>query len=282
MGGSSSKSSVQITNEFFNKTINQFISDNSQKVDASGIFTTNLVARNIKQRGCNIKAAQTIDAKVTATGKLEQKDQTELKETLKNAAATAIDNSAAQKNGFLSTSIANNTEARTNLKNKVTNIIENTMESTTVQEIFAKMNAKATMDFTGLDVECYEWQCKMDPNLCTYTMDQNIKADIVARGISAKLTEALTQTIKENTTDNTIKQSSTQLNAGLDEITGQLFGFLGAYKWVAIASVVAICCIVLVMVGGVTFLGQTDAGQNAIRKGANVAANVAAARAGKF
>lgn len=278
MGGSSSKSSVQVTNEFFNKTINQFISDNSQTVNASGILSTTLKASNMKMRGCALRASQNIDATVTATGKLDQQDLTNLTEKLKTEAASAIDNAAAQNNGFLSTSIANNTEARTNLKNKVTNIIENTMKSSTVQQIVAKMNAKEDMDFSGLEAECYPETCKIDPNLCVYTMDQNLKAEIVAKGISTKLTTALADTITENTADTSVKQTATQKNAGLDEITGQLFGFLSAYKWVAIASIVMCCCIVLVLVGGVAFLGQTDAGQNAIRTGSQVAA----ARAGGF
>ncbi len=271
MGGNTSKSALEVTNEFFDKTTNEFILKNSQTVDATGILTTNLVARNIKSKGCVINAAQTIDASVTATGKLDSDDKIQLKEHLKSEATAAIENSAAQKNGFLNASIANNTEARTNLKNKVTSIIENTMNSEAVQNIYAKMDGKADMDFTGLDIECYEWQCKLNPKLCTYTMDQNIKGTILAKGIATKLTDALADTIKENTTNNTVTQSSTQTNTGIDEITGQLFGFLSAYKWVVIASIIAICCIVLIMVGGVAFLGQTDAGQNAIRAAANKA-----------
>lgn len=254
MGGNTSKSSVQQTSEFFNKTINSFISENTQKVNATGILVNSASFKRANFKGCGVKVSQNIDATVTATGQLDTQDILALTTKLKTDTEKEIDNAASQKNGFLTTAIANNSEARTNLKTKVTNIIENTMKSSSVQEIFANMNARNATDFDGLNQECYAEICKIDPSLCIFTLDQNIKAEIVAKGVSAKLTQALADTIAENTEKVKVKQSASLENLGLESMQAGI-----------IASVIACVCCLLILVGAFVMLGQSDAGQNVIR-----------------
>ena len=52
MGGNSSKSSVQQTNEFFNKTTNSFVSENSQKVSASQLNLNKVNLQRANFAGC--------------------------------------------------------------------------------------------------------------------------------------------------------------------------------------------------------------------------------------
>jgi hypothetical protein len=252
MGGNTSKSSVQVVNEFFNKQTSEFIVNNSQTVDATGILSQNIEFGSIKSKGCRIDFSQTIDASVSSTGQMSEANIQDLTTHLKNAASSEIDNAASQKNGFLTTAIANSSEARTNLKNKVTNIIENTMSSTSVQNIFAKMNATQTAKYNDMDVECdpaYRNRGEFD-----FVASQHIKAQIVAKGVADKLTSALSTTIAENTVDNKVKQTASLQNLGLESMQAGI-----------ISSVVGCVICLLIMVGAFVLLGQSDAGQNVIR-----------------
>ena len=142
MGGNQSKSSVQQVNEFFNKTTNSFISSNSQQVQASSLNTNTLLFPRSKFIKCKVSIKQSIDSDVIATGQMSIENISALTAKLKSDASAAIDNAASQKSGFLAPSIANSASATTDLKNKVTNIVENTMKSETVQNIFANAQNK--------------------------------------------------------------------------------------------------------------------------------------------
>jgi hypothetical protein len=216
MGGNTSKSSVQQVNEFFNKTTNDFVSANSNKVDASNMSQQSINAAGATIDGCRVNFNQTITSGTVSTGKMENKSIQDLTTELKNKAQTAIDNAATQKNGFLNASIANSTSATTNLKNTVTNIIENKMKSTNVQEVFSKAQNVQVNELQGMTMKCYpayrfqnEWDLQVN---------QNIKSDVVAKGVADNLTQALSTVIADNTSELTLKQSSTQTNAGLDDL----------------------------------------------------------------
>ena len=196
MGGNSSKSSVQQVNEFFNKTTNDFVSANSNKVDASNMSQQSIDASGVTIDGCRVNFNQTITSGTVSTGKMENKTIQDLTADLKNKAQAAIDNAASQKNGFLNTSIANSTEATTNLKNSVTNVIENTMKSTNVQEVFAKAQNVQINKLSGMTMKCYpEYRFKNEWDL---QVNQNIKSDVVAKGVADNLTKDLSKLIEDN------------------------------------------------------------------------------------
>lgn len=254
MGGSSSKSSTQVTNEFLTKVTNEMIVENSQKVQASSLNINKISARGSTFKNCTpLVFKQGIDSETIATGKMTEQNIQDLTSKLKSEASNAIENAATQQSGFLAPQFANSSSARTNLKNKVENIIQNTMVSKSVQDIFANANNKNDADFSDLYMECEKDPDKKglpcnntDQSGCALVVDQNIKAKVMAEAIGDKLTQALSSTIAEATVDNKSKNTSTQENTGVDAITGQLFGFLGA--WGAAGPIISVCCCCIIVI----------------------------------
>lgn len=276
MGGNSSKSAVTQTNEFFNKTTNSFVSENSQKVSASALNINKLNFQRATFKGCRVAIRQTIDSDVIATGEMTTQNIQDLTTKLKNDASTAIDNAAKQSNGFIAPAVANSASATTNLKTTVTNIIDNTMSSKTVQDIFANASNKNDGDFSDLYYECdpaYKTRgsCNASDSAgCDFVVDQNIKSKVVAKGIADAITKALASTIADNTVVADVKQTSTQENAGVSELVDSIFkGLTGIYGIIA-------CVICVIILGALAFL-LSPAGQS----GANKLASAGAARMGK-
>jgi len=249
MGGNTSKSSVQQVNEFFNKTTNDFVSENSNEVSATNLNTQTISVRGSKFKNCIVDLSQTIQATTVSTGKMENKSIQDLTTELKNKAQTAIDNAATQKNGFLSASIANSTSATTNLKTTVTNIIENTMKSTNVQKVFSDARNIQDLDFSSIDMECAPaYRIPGQPDL---VINQNLKSEVVAKGIADNLTEALSTVIAENTSDTTVKQKSEQHNAGIDDVIKALTEGWGIIILVFLLCLcMALLAVPLLMSGG--------------------------------
>ena len=167
---------------------------------------------------------------------MENKSIQDLSTALQNQAKTAIDNAATQGNGFFSTAIANSTEAKTDLKNKVTNIIDNTMKSTNVQKIFSDARNLQDLDFSHIDMECAPAYRIAGQN--DLVINQKLKSAVVAKGVADNITQALSQVIVDNTADTTVKQKADQKNAGLDDLVSAIFSGWG---------MIVIGCIILLM-----------------------------------
>jgi len=270
MGGNQSKSSVQQTNEFFNKTTNSFVSENSQQVQASSLNSQNMDFSGAEFIKCRAAFIQSINSTVVASGQMTTQNINDLTAKLKNDATTAIDNAAAQKSGFLAPSVANSASATTDLKTKVNNIIETTMKSSTVQNIFANANNIQNLASPKLKYECdpayrTPGACSSkDQTGCDFVADQNIVANVTAKGVADALTKAMTSVIADNTTDTTVKQTAKQETQGLNDLVDSVFkGLTGIWGIIA--------CIVCVLCCGVLAFMLSPAGQNATAAGANIA-----------
>jgi hypothetical protein len=273
MGGNQSKSSVQQTNEFFNKQTNSFMSSVSQNVSATAGARQSVNLADTNFTGCRVNVSQGAQTTLTASGTLKSQNVQDLKTKLQNDAKTAIDNAASQKSGFLAPSIANSASATTDLKNKVTNIIENTMSSSTVQNIVANAQNNQSINAGKLVATC-DPKYRL-PGEYDFNFDQNILQSVTAKGIADALTNALSDTITQNTTDTAVKQTAKQETQGVNDLVDSVFkGMTGI--WAIIA-----CIVCIIIVGAAAFL-LSPAGQDATRTAANAGASMAKARFGKF
>lgn len=248
MGGNSSKSAVEQTNEFLNETITEIVSKNSQTVTASGENIQTIKGANIVSDGCVINVSQSMTTEVTSTGKMESVTNAEISAQLQTAVDAKIDSDASQKGGFLSPAIANSAEAKTSLKTTVKNIIKTTMESENVQTIIAAARGRQDADFEGMTIKCYpEFNPERKPDLI---IDQNLKSSVVAKGIADALTKALETVIEENTVDSDAKNGAKNDNGGLDDLV-KAFGkaikdIFGGITGIYVAACIA-CVIMLVI-----------------------------------
>jgi hypothetical protein len=273
MGGNSSKSSVQQTNEFFNKQTNSFMSSVSQNVSATAGARQSVNLADTNFTGCRVNVSQGAQTTLTASGTLKSQNVQDLKTKLQNDAKTAIDNAAAQKSGFLAPSVANSASATTDLKNKVTNIIENTMSSSTVQNIVANAQNNQSINAGKMVATC-DPKYRL-PGEYDFNFDQNILQSVTAKGIADALTNALSDTIATATTDTAVKQTAKQETQGVNDLVDSVFkGMTGIWAIIAV-----ICCVIIC--GALIFL-MSPAGQDATRTAANAGAGMAKARMGKF
>jgi hypothetical protein len=267
MGGNSSKSSVDQTNEFFNKTTNSFMSSLSQNVQASG--GTRQVANfaDAVFTNCRVNVSQGTTTNVTASGTLKSENIQALTAKLKSDSTAAIDNAAAQKSGFLAPSIQNSAEATTSLKNKVTNIIDNTMQSSTVQNIVATALSNQDINAARMIGTC-DPKYRV-PGEYDFNFDQNILQSVTAKGIADALTSSLADTIATSTVDNTVKQKSTQETQGLNDLVDSIFKGL-----TSIYGIIGILCVCICL--AILAFALSPAGQKATTTAANAGAAYAA------
>lgn len=243
MGGNSSKSSVQQTNEFFNKQTNSFMSSVSQNVSATAGARQSVNLADTNFTGCRVNVSQGAQTSVTASGTLSSQNVQDLKTKLQNDAKSAIDNAASQKSGFLAPSIANSASATTDLKNKVTNIIENTMSSSTVQNIVANAQNNQSVNASKLVATC-DPKYRL-PGEYDFNFDQKILQSVTAKGIADAITNALSDTIATATTDTAVKQTATQQTQGVNDLVDSVFKGLGSMYGIIALIICCCCCAVL-------------------------------------
>jgi hypothetical protein len=271
MGGSSSKSAIQQTNEFFNRQTNSFMSSTSQNISASGGTRQIANFSDASFLKCRVNVSQGTTTNITASGTLKTENIQDLTARLKNDAQTAIDNAATQNTGFLAPTVANNATAVSNLKTTVTTIIDNTMKSETVQNIFANAQNNQDINAARMVAEC-DPQYRL-PGEYDFNFDQNILQSVTAKGVADALTKALTDTIIENTSATDVTQSSTQENAGISQLVDSVFKGLTGIWGIIAAILCVICC-------GVLIFMLSPAGQSATTTAASAGANIAKSRYG--
>lgn len=212
-----------------------------------------------------LKTGQKINSTTQSSTNLTGTTKQQMISELQSSVTAAVNQAANAQAGFFSTGTAES-KNRTDLKNAVEQSLTTTTLNETIQQaITNSVNINDAKIIIGGSV---------------IGSDLDFSQDIVATAIALNVIDSVIENINTSLASSgsnlTVTQQATAASAGIDTITGQLFNFLGQYKWALIACIVAICCIVLILVGGVAFLGQTPAGQEAISTGAQVAA----ARAG--
>lgn len=271
MGGNSSKTSSQQTQEFFNQTTNSFMDSHSQTVNASasGVNTINLQGADLS--GCRTYLSQDIDTSVTATGQLAPESVANLNTQLQNSASQKIDQMAQQKSGFLAPSVMNSATATSNLKTKVTNIINNTMQSSTVQNIISTANNLNVANNQGLKASCdpaykLPGPCgRSGQDGCDFVIDQKLKQTVVAKGISDAITKALFSDSVVNSSVQAATQTATQQTQGVNDLVDSIFkGLTSIYGIICIICV----CICLALLA----FALSPAGQQATTNASGAAA----------
>jgi len=257
MGGNTSKTSVQQTNEFMTKITNSFVSENSQKVSAQSNNINAASFRGAKIKGCAVKVNQSITSDTVATGKMTVQNIQDLTAKLKSESAAAIDQQAKTTTGFLAPAFGNSSTSATDIKNKVDTVIDNTMKSSTVQDIFARANNTNSADFAGVEYECFQWQ---SPEERAIIVDQNIKATVVAKGVADAITQALSKDEVLGSLVTDVKQTATTESKGLDDLVKAIFeGITGIYGVIALI-VICCCCVCCCVLIGAVAMGSGGGG----------------------
>ena len=254
MGGNTSKSDVTQVNEFFKQQTEKFMTENRNTVNASNTGTAQVNLTRSKIKKCKFYTKNGVDLSTTATAQLSAQQITQMLSQLKTATDTEIDNLAKQSNGFIAPAVANSAEATTNLKNSVKEIIDREVTVKNIQEVVANAQGTATTDFVDMELECdpayRDNTAPCDPvngsTGCDFVIDNNVKSHLVAKGVADMITDALSSTVSENTNKAVVKQSSTQENAGLDDLVAAITGPYAMISGIIVAVILIIICVVVI------------------------------------
>jgi len=257
MGGNQSKTSSTVTNDFLTQITSSFMSQNSQNVTASAY---NINQANFSQAtitDCNVNISQNIDMSSVATGHMTVQNQQQLATALQNAMQQKIQQAATQQNGFLAPAFANSAQATSDVVNRSNTVIATTISSSTVQNIFATANNTNNADFSHLTYTCSPTYPK------TFTLDQSIKAQIVAQGVSDAITSAMQNDSVLNSAITDLSQTASQTNAGLDDLIKAItsvWGIIGMVICVLICAAILIVPMMLKPGGGGGGCGNNNGG----------------------
>ena len=255
MGGNQSRTFVQETRDFINEQTTEILNEMKQTASATGEATNTLDFTGAEFTDCRFAATQTIDASAIAQIQLSSDQTNSIADKLAAAINDKIDQTASQENGFLNTSVANDVDAVTDLKEKVKNVIQTTISNKTVQDAFAQMKATNAQNFSGFHMKCNpkyreRGACgKNDQTGCDFYVDQNAKVAVMATVIADQTTKNLFDNDTINNATSDIQQSSDQENSGIEAAIKALFdgirdAFTGplAAVWIAAVIMCCLCC----------------------------------------
>jgi hypothetical protein len=213
MGGNSSKQTVETTlqTEVLNKTIQNFITTNSQTVTASGSNIQKLDVEIGDVIGCNINFGQKIDSEVTSSGQLKT---TELSD-LQTKADTHLDNNVdalmEKMSGFASLQVGNNTQqsVKQTITNKLQNITEKTFETNNYNDIVASV-----VNIQAQKLKIGNFDCTKGGQL---DMSQDISSKVIATALTDQLIDRF---MKDEQVVDVINQIETE-QANRDEGAGE-------------------------------------------------------------
>lgn len=253
--GSKAKTETNIDLKTINSTVNDFISEKSNKVTASGINLNDMELVIGRTSGhCNIDASQKITSTQTTTGELSPTDMKDLRNKIKAAADASIDQQAQSKSGFFQTAPATS-ENISRYKNTVENKIENKVTDRQIQEIsnsvFNKNTKKVTLG------ECTD-DSKLD-------FSQDIVSQLVTQGIMKGVSQAIAGAETEVAEKIGIKSGSGAKGSGLEDVIASIFAGLTSIWGIIALILCVICC-------GVLIFMLSPAGQKATTTAANAGA----------
>jgi hypothetical protein len=287
MGGNSSKQTIETTlqTDVLNKTVQNFITDNSQSVSASGVNFQNMDIELGDVTGCNIKFGQTIDSQVASTGELSA---TELS-AMESKAQTHLDNNVGalmeKMSGFASVQFETDTEqdVRQNISNKLRNITEKTFETSNYNEIVASV------------VNTQKQKIKIGNYDCTTGGQLDVSQDISSKVIASALTDQVIDRFMKDEqivgVVNKIEAEQSNKDEGVGEAVGVAAEGVGEgvgnaargigegvgsiFGGGSAGSIIALICILLMLLGLGYFLmkkkGRAAAGAGAAGAAAGAA-----------
>jgi len=234
---------------------------NIQTCDASGI---NIQEMNImvgtSHPGCKITAGQTIKSSVECEGEFKPQNIVDMKDEIANDLKQAAAQEIETKGDMFQTASVES-DVSTKVDQEIQNIVDTQITTENVNTVAA---TSVNIQTNGLTVvNCYD----------TIDYSQNITAQVTAKAITQSLTQAIMDSTVLNGIVADLDQSSSTKGGGLGgvfESIGTMFSnmFGGGGMYVSMASSSFLC----VVIAGFVMIALSDAGQNAIKTGANSAA----------
>lgn len=254
-----------VENVFNMKSLTQKIfkqsTTNIQTCDASGVNIQEMkIMIGTSHKGCPITAGQTIKSSVECEGEFKPENIVDMKDEIANDLKQAAAQDIETKGDMFQTAKVQS-DVSTKVDQEIQNIVDTQITTENVNTVAASSVNIQSGELTI--VNCYD---EVD-------FSQNITAQVTAKAITQTLTKSIMDSTVLNGIVGELETSSVTKGGGLGgvfESIGTMFSnmFGGGGMYVSMSSSSFLC----VLVAGIVTLGMSDAGQNAIRTGANAGA----------
>lgn len=205
--------------DVLNKEMQQFISNNSQKVTASGMNSQKLevfIGGNLD--GCDWKQSQSISSKVEATGELTVEQLADLKKTvetnLKNSANAELEQKTSL--GSIDFGSKSDQDIKTEIETTIDNITEQVFSQNNYNEVLATQTNIQKGKFTVLG----SVSCREDGGI---DLEQEITSQLVASTLTDSIIDAFMDSNIVNDVTNTSTATAKKKDEGFSEISDSFF-----------------------------------------------------------
>ena len=254
-----------VENVFNMKSLTQKIfkqsTTNIQTCDASGVNIQEMkIIVGTSHPGCPITAGQSIKSSVECEGEFKPENIVDMKDEIANDLKQAAAQDIETKGDMFQTAKVQS-DVSTKVDQEIQNIVDTTITTENVNTVAASSVNIQSGELTI--VNCYD---KVD-------FSQNITAQVTAKAITNTITKSIMDSTVLNGIVGELETSSSTKGGGLGgvfESIGTMFSnmFGGGGMYVSMASSSFLC----VVIAGFVMIAMSDAGQNAIRTGANAGA----------
>ena len=254
-----------VENVFKMKSLTQKIfkqsTTNIQTCDASGVNIQEMnVVVGTSHPGCKIDLGQTIKSSVECEGEFKPENIVDMKDEIASDLKQAAVQDIETKGDMFQTAKVQS-DVSTKVEQEIQNIVDTTITTENVNTVAASSVNIQSGELTI--VNCYD---EVD-------FSQNITAQVTAKAITNTITKSIMDSTVLNGIVGELETSSSTKGGGLGgvfESIGTMFSnmFGGGGMYVSMASSSFLC----VVIAGFVMIAMSDAGQNAIRTGANAGA----------
>ena len=254
-----------VENVFKMKSLTQKIfkqsTTNIQTCDASGVNIQEMkIMIGTSHKGCPITAGQSIKSSVECEGEFKPENIVDMKDEIANDLKQAAVQDIETKGDMFQTAKVQS-DVSTKVEQEIQNIVDTQITTENVNTVAATSVNIQSGELTI--VNCYD---EVD-------FSQNITAQVTAKAITNTITKSIMDSTVLNGIVGELEISSSTKGGGLGgvfESIGTMFSnmFGGGGMYVSMASSSFLC----VVIAGFVMIALSDAGQNAIKTGANSAA----------
>ena len=277
-GGGSQTIKNEINFKSSTKILEENITENTNKVNASTVQSNQLklILGNII--GCDINIGQSATADVQSEASLTTESILESKiavqDSMKANLSAAMEKST-QAGNF---QFGDKQKTETKINQEIETVIENIFKTENLNEVVA-----SAVQTNGADITIGNMDCTLGGEL---DVTQDLTAKVAATAVMGQVIKKLmeSEAVKELATEIDTKQVAENTGAAevVDSAGDAAAGIIGAVtgpmKYAIIALVIV--CFILIIGGGIVLM--SPAGQGAITKAANTGSNIARARTGTF
>jgi hypothetical protein len=260
-GGGSQTIRNEMNFQSTTKILEENITENTNKVNATAIQNNQLKLNIGDVIGCDINVGQSATADVQSEASLTTQSILESKAAVQDSMQVNLSAAMEKSTQAANFQFGDKQKTETKINQEIETVIENVFKTENINEAVS-----SAVQTNEAEITIGNMDCTLGGQL---DITQDLTAKVAATAVMGQVIEKLmeTEAVKELAAE--IDAQQTSENKGLADIVGTFFeGITGPIKYALIACVLMICVVII----GLTLFLLSPAGQNSTRTIANAGA----------